>query len=465
MEVTFHLPTDFQLPDFYSKEAPDQIALALRLGAESVEYMVKNATSIIREETHEQTARQLEGKYVVLFEKEKKERRKLEESLEQAKEQLVAVERANASWQKDIRERAESMMAPVLKAKDKEIDDLKEMLRMIQDLGLKFDRMSDTYTKTSNNSYLKGRAGETQVEELLKLSLDCEIYPVHKEAYAGDYHMIRGKGKYKYLIDSKDYSRMVNQQEIEKMHRDLRINADVVGAIMISLNSGISGHSRSGDIDIEFNELGKPIVYIGNLKRRDEIPILFASLRPFFEVVEQSVERKHALITPTSEEADRLQQQIGLVSTLIRSHLQAMLNMKNIFVNHKRKTDAMYNEQLALLLQQEGTVKNILAIALGDSDQLRHAEQDVEMPLPSSIFRKTARTELTEQENKFVEWMEKTYVFQEGKELELKAFLDEATKNGIKEKEFRSMREKLFTESAWAKGGKKVYGICLKDEV
>lgn len=465
MEVTFHLPTDFQLPDFYSKEAPDQIALALRLGAESVEYMVKNATSIIREETHEQTARQLEGKYVVLFEKEKRERRKLEESLEQAKEQLVAVERANASWQKDIRERAESMMAPVLKAKDKEIDDLKEMLRMIQDLGLKFDRMSDTYTKTSNNSYLKGRAGETQVEELLKLSLDCEIYPVHKEAYAGDYHMIRGKGKYKYLIDSKDYSRMVNQQEIEKMHRDLRINADVVGAIMISLNSGISGHSRSGDIDIEFNELGKPIVYIGNLKRRDEIPILFASLRPFFEVVEQSVERKHALVTPTSEEADRLQQQIGLVSTLIRSHLQAMLNMKNIFVNHKRKTDAMYNEQLALLLQQEGTVKNILAIALGDSDQLRHAEQDVEMPLPSSIFRKTARTELTEQENKFIEWMEKTYVFQEGKELELKAFLDEATKNGIKEKEFRSMREKLFTESAWAKGGKKVYGICLKDEV
>lgn len=465
MEVTFHLPTDFTLPDFYNKETPEQIALALRLGAESVDYMVKNATDIIREETHEQTAKQLEGKYVVLFEKEKKDRKRLEDSLEQAKEQLVAVERANASWQKDLRERAESMMAPVLKAKDKEIDDLKEMLRMIQDLGLKFDRMSDTYTKTSNNSYLKGRAGETQVEELLKLSLDCEIYPVHKEAYAGDYHMIRGKGKYKYLIDSKDYSRMVNQQEIEKLHRDLRINADVVGAIMISLNSGISGHSRSGDIDIEFNELGKPIVFIGNLKRRDEIPILFASLRPFFEVVEQSVEIKSKLATPTSEETHRLQQQMGLVSNLIRSHLQGMLNMKNIFVNHKRKTDAMYTEQLALLVQQEGTVKNILAIALGDSEQLRHAEQDVEMPLPSSIFRKTARTELTEQENKFVEWMEKTYSFQDEKEIELKVFMEDAMKNGFKEKEFRSMREKLFTETSWAKGGKKVNGICRKDDV
>lgn len=462
MEVTFHLPTNFELPDFYNKETPERIALALRLGAESVDYMVKNATDIIREETHEQTAKQLEGKYLVLFEKEKKERRRLEDALEYSKEQLAAVEKANATWQKDLRERAESMMAPVLKAKDKEIEDLKEMLRMIQDLGLKFDKMSDTYTKTQNNSYLKGRAGETQVEELLKLSLDCEIYPVHKEAYAGDYHMVRGKGKFKYLIDSKDYSRMVNQQEIEKLHRDLRINADVVGALMISLNSGISGHSRSGDIDIEFNELGKPIVYIGNLKRRDEIPILFASLRPFFEVVEQSVVAQNKSATPASEETHRLQQQMGLVSNLIRTHLQAMLNMKNIFVNHKRKTDAMYNEQLALLLQQEGTVKNLLAVALGDTEQLRHAVQDSEMPLPSSIFRKTARTELTEAENKFVEWMERSFEFQEGKEMELKVFLDKALQDGFKEKEFRAMREKLFTDTAWAKGGKKVSGFALK---
>lgn len=462
MEVTFHLPSGFDLPDFYNKETPERIALALRLGAESVDYMVKNATDIIREETHEQTAKQLEGKYVVLFEKEKKERRKLEDALEQSKEQLAALEKANATWQKDLRERAESMMAPVLIAKDKEIEDLKEMLRMIQDLGLKFDKMSDTYTKTSNNSYLKGRAGETQVEELLKLSLDCEIYPVHKEAYAGDYHMIRGKGKYKYLIDSKDYSRMVNQQEIEKLHRDLRINADVVGAIMISLNSGISGHSRSGDIDIEFNEIGKPIIYIGNLKRRDEIPILFASLRPFFEVVEQSVQIQSKSESSTSEEAHRLQQQMALVSNLIRNHLQAMLNMKNVFVNHKRKTDAMYNEQLALLLQQEGTVKNILAIALGNTDQVRNAEQDREMPLPSSIFKKAARTDLNESETRFVEWMERVFAFEDGKEVEIKVFLEKAIADGFTEKETRAMREKLFMDDAWAKQGRKIKGLRIK---
>ena len=462
MEVTFALPSDFHLPDFYTNQTPERLALALRLGAESVEYMVKNATDIIREETHEQTTKQLEGKYLVLFEKEKKERKKLEDALEQSKEQITALEKMNASWQREIQARSESLMAPVLKAKDKQIEDLKEMLRMIQDLGLKFDKMSDTYTKTQNNSYLKGRAGETQVEELLKLSLDCEIYPVHKEAYAGDYHMIRGKGNYKYLIDSKDYSRMVNQQEIEKLHRDLRINADVVGAIMISLNSGIVGHSRSGDIDIEFNELGKPIVYIGNLKRRDEIPILFASLRPFFEVVEQSIQTQSKLASPASEETHRLQQQMGLVSNLIRTHLQAMLNMKNMFVNHKRKTDAMYNEQLALLLQQEGSVKNLLAVALGDSDQVRNAEQDKDMPLPSSIFKKTVRTDLNENELRFVEWMENTFLFEEGKEVEIKVFVEKAIADGFTEKETRAMREKLFIEEAWAKQGRKIKGLRVK---
>lgn len=462
MEVTFHLPRDTELPEFYSNQTPDQIALALRLGAESVEYMVKNATDILREETNEQTAKKLEDKYLVLFEKQKLERRKLEESLDHAKEQLVNLEKANASWQKDLRQRAESMMEPVLRAKDKEIDNLREMLRMIQDLGLKFDKMNDSYSKTQNNSYLKGRAGEVQVEEILKMSLDCEVYPVHKEAYAGDYHMIRGKGKFKYLIDSKDYSRMVNQQEIEKLHRDLRINADVVGAIMISLNSGITGHSRSGDIDIEFNELGKPIVYIGNLKRRDEVPVLFAGLRPFFEVVEQLAHHQSNQIVSESEVTVKLQQQVALVSNLIRSHLQSLLNMKNIFVNHKKKTDAMYNEQLSLLLQQEGAVKNLLAVALGDSEQLRHAVQDTQMPLPSSIFSKTARTDLSETENKFVEWMEESFDFQDGKELDLKVFLEKALKDGWKEKEFRGMREKLFIESAWAKGGKKVYGFALR---
>lgn len=463
MEVTFHLPADFELPSFYTSQSPEEIAFALRLGAETVSQMMKNASNLIREETHEQTVKELEEKYVVRVEKEKKERKKLEEALDHAKEQLSALERANAMWQKDLRERAESMMAPVLQAKDKEIEHLKQMLNMVHTLETKFDKMNDSFTKTQNNSYLKGRVGEHQVEEMLKSALDCEVYPVNKEAYAGDHHLIRGKGKYKYLVDAKNYSRMLNQQEVDKLHRDLRVNADALGAILISLNSGITGHSRSGDIDIEFNELGKPIVYIGNLNRRDEASILLTSLRPFFEVVEQMVEYKKTNATQTTESTEKLQQQMDLVSSLIRSHLQSLLTLKNTFINHKKKTDAMYTEQLSLLLQQEGTVKNLLSVALGNKEQMEHAMQDAEMPLPSNIFKKTARTDLSESEGKFVEWMERTFVFEEGKELELKVFLEKAQEGGFAEKKFRDMREKLFSETSWAKGAKKVYGFALRE--
>ena len=297
---------------------------------------------------------------------------------------------------------------------------------------------------------------------MLKLSLDCEVYAVNKEAYSGDHHLIRGKGKYKYLVDSKNYTRMLNQGEVDKLHRDLRVNADAVGAILISLNSGITGHSRAGDIDIEFNEHSKPIVYIGNLLRRDEIPVLFASLRPFFEVVEHLVELRKENSSNYNETTEKLQQQMSLVSNLVRTHLQSLLNMKNVFINHKKKMDSMYTEQLSLILQQEGTVKNLLAIALGDNDQVKHAIQDNEMPLPSNIFKKTARTELSDAENKFVEWMEKSFIFEEAKELDLKTFLEKAIDDGFSEKEFRSMREKLFTESSWAKGGRKVTGFTLR---
>ena len=102
---------------------------------------------------------------------------------------------------------------------------------------------------------------------------------------------------------------------------------------------------------------------------------------------------------------------------------------------------------------------------MGDSEQLKHAVQDTEMPLPSHIFSKTARTELSDQENKFVEWMEAHFEFQEGKDIDLKVFLEQALKDGWKEKEIRGMREKLFAESAWAKGGKKLYGFTLRNTV
>jgi hypothetical protein len=67
-----------------------------------------------------------------------------------------------------------------------------------------------------------------------------------------------------------------------------------------------------------------------------------------------------------------------------------------------------------------------------------------------------------DKENKFVEWMERSFEFGEGGEVELKLFLERAVADGFTEKETRAMREKLFTEEAWAKQGRKLRGLALK---
>ena len=456
MEITFQLPRDFTVPTFFSNQTPEKIAHALRLGADAVEQLYTNVSSILREETHEQTVKEFQGKY-------QKEKLRLEELLRVKNEQLSQLELSNAEWQKNLQKRSEQLAAPILQAKDHEIESLRTQVRMIQEFGNKVDRLGETINKTSNNSSLKGKRGEIIVEEILKRTLDCEVQPRSKEAYSGDMHLIRGKGKHKYLVDSKDYARAINQGEIDKLHRDLRQNADAVGAIMISLNSGITGHIRSGDLDIEFNENGKPILYIGHLLRKDEMDMFFISLRPFFEVMEKMLDQKGTITTGIKEES--LQHRASLVSSIIRSHLKSMVEMRNTFTNNKKKIDSIYVEQMAMVHQLEAQIKGLLAISLGDEEQVRNASQDVDSPLPGFIFKKAMRADMDEKEQKFLAWLEKTFKFQESEELELKIFIEKAGLGGFSEKETRAMRERIFTEDAWKSGGRKIRGLSQKIEL
>ena len=459
MEIKINVPKKFEIPLFYTKESPEKIAHALKLGADAVEQLYTNVSSIIRQETHEDTIKEVQGEYDIKYVKLQKEKIKLEEIIKLKNDQVSQLELSNAEWQKNLQQRSEQLSAPILKAKDSEIENLRAQLRIIMEVGTKVDRLSETLNKTNNNSSLKGKRGEFMVEELLKRTLDCEVQPRNKEAYSGDIHIIRGKDKHKYLVDSKDYTRPISQLEIDKLHRDLRQNADAIGGIMISLNSGIAGHVRSGDLDIEFNELGKPILYIGNLMRKDEIDMFFISLRPFFEVMEKLVEQKGKLSTTAKEEI--LQQRSTMVSSLIRAHLKSMAEMRNMFSNNKKKIDSIYTEQMAMVHQLEAQIKGLLTISLGDEDQLRKAEQDMDQPLPGFIFKKAIRSEMDEKEQKFMLWMEKNFRFNESEEFEVKLFIEKAGVGGFSEKETRAMRERIFTEDAWKSGARKIRGVTL----
>ena len=95
MKITFQLPDDFTVPSFFTNQTPEKIAHALRLGADAVEQLYTNVSCIIREETHEQTIKEFQGKF-------QKEKIKLEELLKVKNEQLSQLELSNAEWQKNL---------------------------------------------------------------------------------------------------------------------------------------------------------------------------------------------------------------------------------------------------------------------------------------------------------------------------------------------------------------------------
>ena len=138
-----------------------------------------------------------------------------------------------------------------------------------------------------------------------------------------------------------------------------------------------------------------------------------------------------------------------------------MVEMRNTFTNNKKKIDSIYVEQMAMVHQLEAQIKGLLAISLGDEEQVRNASQDVDSPLPSFLFKKAMRADMDEKEQKFVVWMEKTFAFQESGELEVKIFTEKAGLGGFSEKETRAMRERIFTEEAWKSNARKIRGLCL----
>ena len=195
MEITFHLPADFTLPLFYEREDPQQVALALRLGADAVEQLYKKTAAIIREETHEQTSKELEADFLARDEKREKEFTKLEDLVRRLREQNASLEAMVASMQDTMIEKAEGLAAGRIKDKEQQISMLNSVLMKKQDdLSNKVDRLVESAYKNTNNSSLKGKSGEVVVEELLKTYLDCEVYPMSSEAYSGDHHIVRGKG-------------------------------------------------------------------------------------------------------------------------------------------------------------------------------------------------------------------------------------------------------------------------------
>ena len=340
-KIMLTVPNDFEVPRIYVDGKAAEIATALKLGAESASH-IKNCA---RQETHLEALQQATKDFDL---KLKHEKARAEESLRASSMRVEALEASLSAQRLHMQKEVRESIQELLNAKDEQIQRLQQTLeKTVDGMGKRVESLQQSITKTYASSKEKGSLGEMMMEGYLKRAYDCDIQVVGKGSETADIRMTRLAGAYFWEV--KNYTRMVSTEEVNKFRRDLRLHPDVRGGILVSLRQGIVGRSRGGDIDLEFLEDGRFILYISSFLSHDDPVFYLQTLRPFFDTIE-------AMAKPIKEEVEAvraLEQKAALMTNLLRSHALSITKHKNSLVGHKKRTDAMFAEFSAYILESE----------------------------------------------------------------------------------------------------------------
>ena len=449
-EIGFHVPLKFQLPRFYEDQTPERVALALTIGAQAVENLFTSIADKVREEHNSEVVGQLEKKHLKRQEQFEKEKRILEESLEHLRAKFSLDEQMKTDMRKQLMDEAKSMYKEVLEEKDRTIHHLKDQLTgEVRSLNDKISRQL--------GSQEKGKAGEVSMEDLIKksygMSANFDLLSVGREAQKGD-HLMTYKSM-RVMWEIKNYTRMVSKDEVDKLHRDMRSNPDVGLAIMVALHTGIVGHTKAGDIDLEVLEDGRLVLYVNNLFRREDPILYLQTLRPIIDIMEA---RKETKLSTSSEEVEALRFKAKIVHHILLNHQKTLNTLHNSVVQQKKKMDQINSELLALLREAESECTNSIRELLNKEDDGKNTALDTLNP---DLFTKAAMVDLNKNQRVFVEWLQDNCVEDEDGEIESKKFLELLKPTLKTEKELKDAREAL-QEAVWPKGGKKIKGFRLR---
>ena len=467
--ITVNVPKDFVVPALYSDGKPADAALALRLGSEALSFIQKRGADTMRQETHAEAVRQATEDFTEQLKeaeqaaaaattKLRQEKARAEEAMRAAQLRLEAMETSAASLrqqlQKEIRESTQELLA----SKDEQILRLQQTLdRSMEGVGKRVESLQQSITKTFASSKEKGSLGEALMEGYLKRAYDCDVQVVSKGSETADIRVTRSTGA-AYFWEVKNYTRMVSTEEVNKFRRDLRLHPDVLGGVLVSLRQGIVGKSRGGDIDLEFLEDGRFILYISHFMGQDDPVFYLQTVRPFFDTIE-------TMAKPVKEEAEAiraLEMKAALMTNLLRSHALGITKHKNSLVGHKKRTDAMFAEFSSYVLEAEAQLHTVLRVAMGGDSDTTEVLNDTETHLSCIVFAKERLSDFVDDKTReYIKWLLTVVEPREGTQIEIKDVLELSRKKGYAEKWVRGLREDVFQETAWVKGSRFILGLRL----
>jgi hypothetical protein len=453
--VTLQIPKDFALPLLFLKADKEKIALALTLGAQAISYLEKEALNAARSESTDEAVKEVTREFERHSALTATKLKRAEEAARAANLRVEAMEADAATLRSQVQKEVAKTYEAILVTKEQQVAQAHAALeKAMESVGKRVESLQTSITKTYASSKEKGSLGESVIENHLKKAYDCDVEVISKERESADIRMTRAAGNY--LWEVKNYTRMVTKEEVEKLRRDLRLHPDVRGGILVSLRMGIVGKNRGGDIDVEFLEDGRFILYIGQFMSHDDPIFYLQTLRPFFEMVEATAKPMKG----DTEAVRALEMKAAIITNLLRSHATSVTKHRNALVGHKKRTDTMFAEFQGYIMEAEAQLNTILRVAMGGEDTAAEHEAEAVKALPTKIFKREFLGEYVDDRTRdFIKWLLTQVDVQEGSQIEIKDLVERASKATFSEKFVRGSREEVFDEAVWVKGARCISGL------
>lgn len=543
--IILNVPTEYILPQIYQLSEPRLVAQVLDLGANILLNLENQTTAISNHETfqilkkqaekefnkkegelseklakallekqelakeYQSTLEKLQNEYQLKYEKNQQVNQSRQDTLQiQYNDLLKTVD----TLKYQIRQEERELRQEILSEKDKSIEALKEELKLLRgtfhSLTDNFQDFRSDLQKTTltvaNNSSLKGKAGEKDLRSLLcqvfgntqnGMAFSCE--ESSKESYSADIQMIWQEGKI--LWESKNYSETVSSKEVKKFHRDMEMNREFSVGVMVSLYSGIAGHSKNGNIDLETLPDGRSIIYISYLfsPESPEPSFTIASLRPFLEVFIQiwkkSIQSQNLLdISHYSEKSDvkeifdlREKNEIAAIkerqlNLMLSKHLKSLVETKNQYNVWENKLKEMITQIKTSIREHENYTKQMLDILLSNEysvsnstgtndNNFQSSQQDLNVStqiLDTIVFRNRNFEDYDINEQKIIKDVLKIVEICEDNKILAKDFKEYLRENlQWTDKKINELKSKIFQPEIWEAKSKELKHLKFKHDI
>lgn len=461
--IKLEVPENFDIPLFFNGLSPEETGRVLTFASVAYNSVINEGNKHENKEVFKTLVAEAEKKY-------EPQLQSLSEAVSGFKRKLQEETAARIDTERRVREEEKRNREEILKEKDSRIQALESQVKHTlvtfehglressRSLTDKLESVKDQMLKTGSQK--KGQHGEVILAECIQKAFgsggikdEFSLEDVGKEGHQGDMHM--KWMKHTVLWESKNYSRSVNQEEVNKFLRDMETNPTISLGLMVSLTSGIVGHQKNGGIDIQELRDGRMCIYINNLLKHDDPTTLLQSLKPFMETFINN--RKPLTIeenTESQQQIEHLNLQRTIVLRLLQNHYDSTRKFKNTLANAKKRSDEIWTGLTVEMRESEHQVKLLL-------ETIQDSTKDVvvKTELPVYIFRHTSLSMYNEKERKFIEDTCKFFTFSEEYSSSSKTIKEVYKTMGYTDGAVDTMRPKIFNDEVWGKGVTTIQGM------